>query len=182
MIPCLWTVVFFSRGLWVWYPDRWKPPTLDTGSESLTFACLVSKFNLNSFVSIEFYQEGEAIMKVDYYCKWYKIRQYDESQSAMGGCTTVNDVILQTVPVPMVTLLYWIGLHLFNDDTRPQRWWRYCIIISPVSEGLGDVMVLRRSRPPPAARNGVNAITQKPRDGLFSNLVYTLVVIVSWPD
>ena len=32
---------------------------------------------------------------------------------------------------------------------------------------------------PPAARNGVNAITQKPRDGLFSNLVYTLVVIVS---
>ena len=56
------------------------------------------------------------------------------------------------------------------------------IIISPVSEGSGDVMVLRRSRPPPAARNGVNAITQKPRDGLFSNLVYTLVVIVSWPD
>ena len=35
---------------------------------------------------------------------------------------------------------------------------------------------------PPVARNGVNAITQKPRDGLFSNLVYTLVVIVSWPD
>ena len=30
---------------------------------------------------------------------------------------------------------------------------------------------------PPAARNGVNAITQKPRDGLFSNLVCTLVVI-----
>ena len=56
------------------------------------------------------------------------------------------------------------------------------IVISPVSEGSGDVMVLRRSRPPPAARNGVNAITQKPRDGLFSNLVYTLVVIVSWPD
>ena len=26
------------------------------------------------------------------------------------------------------------------------------IIISPVSEGSGDVMVLRRSRPPPAAR------------------------------
>ena len=56
------------------------------------------------------------------------------------------------------------------------------LIISPVSEGSGDVMVLRRSRPPPAARNGVNAITQKPRDGLFSNLVYTSVVIVSWPD
>ena len=35
---------------------------------------------------------------------------------------------------------------------------------------------------PPAAHNGVNTITQKPRDGLFSNLVYTLVVIVSWPD
>ena len=35
---------------------------------------------------------------------------------------------------------------------------------------------------PPAACNGVNAITQKPRDGLFSNLVYILVVIVSWPD
>ena len=51
-----------------------------------------------------------------------------------------------------------------------------------VSEGSGDVMVLCRSRPPPAARNGFNAITQKPLDGLFSNLVYTLVVIVSWPD
>ena len=56
----------------------------------------------------------------------------------------------------------------------------------PRTEGSGDVMVLRQSRPspatrhpPPAARNGVNAITQKPRDGLFSNLVYTLVVIVS---
>ena len=35
---------------------------------------------------------------------------------------------------------------------------------------------------PPAARNGVNATTKKPQDGLFSNLVYTLVVIVSWPD
>ena len=72
----------------------------------------------------------------------------------------------------------------------------YILIISPVSEGSGDVMVLCRSRPPPAARhpppaarrpppaarNGVNAITQKPLDGLFSNLVYTLVVIVSWPD
>ena len=70
------------------------------------------------------------------------------------------------------------------------------VIISPVSKGSGDVMVLCRSRPPPAARhpppaarrpppaacNGVNAITQKPLDGLFSNLVYTLVVIVSWPD
>ena len=62
------------------------------------------------------------------------------------------------------------------------------IIISPVSEWSGDVMVLRRSRPPPAARhppptarNGVNAITKKPRDGLFSNLVHTLVVIKSWP-
>ena len=37
-------------------------------------------------------------------------------------------------------------------------------------------------RPLPAARNVVNAITKKPRDGLFSNLLYTLVVIVSWPD
>ena len=36
--------------------------------------------------------------------------------------------------------------------------------------------------PPPAVRNGVNVITKKPRDGLFSNLVYTLVVLVSWPD
>ena len=35
------------------------------------------------------------------------------------------------------------------------------IIISPVSEGSGDVMVLRQSRPSPAARCGVNAITQK---------------------
>ena len=62
----------------------------------------------------------------------------------------------------------------------------HVIIISPVSEGSEDVMVLRRSRPPPAirrlppaARRGVNAITQKPQHGLFSNLVYTLVVIVS---
>ena len=66
------------------------------------------------------------------------------------------------------------------------NYWLFCpsfvlniFIISPVSKGSGDVMVLRRSRPPPAARNGVNAITQKPQDELFSNLVYTLVVIVS---
>ena len=64
----------------------------------------------------------------------------------------------------------------------------YLFIISPVSEGSGNVMVLRIRRigecygftsKPPAARNGVNAITKKPWDGLFSNLVYTLVVIVS---
>ena len=40
----------------------------------------------------------------------------------------------------------------------------WIFIISPVSEGSGDVMVLRRSRPPPAAHNGVNAITPKPRE------------------
>ena len=54
------------------------------------------------------------------------------------------------------------------------------IVISPVSEGIGGCYGFTSK--PPAARNGVNAITQKPRDGLFSNLVYTLVVIVSWPD
>ena len=64
-------------------------------------------------------------------------------------------------------------------------------IISPVSEGSGMLWFyveaarrppLAARHPPPAARNGVNAITKKPRDGLFSNLVYTLAVIVSWPD
>ena len=36
-----------------------------------------------------------------------KRRQYDETLSATGGCTTANDVvILQTVPVPKVTLLW----------------------------------------------------------------------------
>ena len=82
------------------------------------------------------------------------------------------------------------SLLIFSDVTFKMAAWRpYWIFIPPVSEGSGDVMVLRRSRPPsaarhppPAARNGVNAITQKPLDGLFSNLVYTLVVIVSWPD
>ena len=33
-----------------------------------------------------------------------------------------------------------------------------------------------------ARRNRVNGITPKPRDGLFSNLVHTLVVLVPWPD
>ena len=88
-----------------------------------------------------------------------------------------------------------IEIHTFSFKKihlkkSPGKWRPFClglnvlntIIISPVSEGSGDVMVLRRSRPSPAARNGVNAITQKLRDGLFSNLVYTLVVIVSWPD
>ena len=36
------------------------------------------------------------------------------------------------------------------------------IIISPVSEGSGDVMVLRRSRPPPAARRPPPA-TRRPQ-------------------
>ena len=42
----------------------------------------------------------------------YKRRQYDETLSATGGCTTANDVILQTVPVPKVTLLW------HHDTTR----------------------------------------------------------------
>ena len=98
----------------------------------------------------------------------------------------------------------WFTNHLLNPHPRHQFTRTHCKPkIHPVlhnyiprTEGSGDVMVLRQSRPPPAARrpppatrrpppaarNGVNAITQKPRDGLFSNLVYTLVVIVSWPD
>ena len=52
----------------------------------------------------------------------------------------------------------------------------------PKDQGMLWFYVEAARRPPPAARNGVNAITRKPRDGLFSNLVYTLVVIVSWPD
>ena len=52
----------------------------------------------------------------------------------------------------------------------------------PKDRGMLWFYVEAARRPPPAARNGVNAITQKPLDGLFSNLVYTLVVIVSWPD
>ena len=78
---------------------------------------------------------------------------------------------------------YWYRILFWNFEICTiSIFWKDVFIISPVSEGSGDVMVLRRSHPPPAARNGVNAITQKPRDGLFSNLVYTLVVIVSWPD
>ena len=52
----------------------------------------------------------------------------------------------------------------------------------PKDRGMLWFYVEAARRPPPAACNGVNAITQKPLDGLFSNLVYTLVVIVSWPD
>ena len=52
----------------------------------------------------------------------------------------------------------------------------------PKDRGMLWFYVEAARHPPPAARNGVNAITQKPLDGLFSNLVYTLVVIVSWPD
>ena len=52
----------------------------------------------------------------------------------------------------------------------------------PKDRGMLRFYVEAARRPSPAARNGVNAITQKPGDGLFSNLVYTLVMIVSWPD
>ena len=45
--------------------------------------------------------------------RYYKRQQYDETLSATGGCTTANDVvILQTVPVPKVTLLW------CHDTTR----------------------------------------------------------------
>ena len=88
-------------------------------------------------------------------------------------CDTRNNC-LEILTVRLLERLFHTISSEFSDVAE--------LIISPVSEGSGDVMVLRRSRPPPAARNGVNAITQKPRDGLFSNLVYTLVVIVSWPD
>ena len=57
---------------------------------------------------------------------------------------------------------------------------KYCRLLYPPYRRIGGCYGFTSK--PPAARNGVNAITQKPRDGLFSNLVYTLVVIVSWPD
>ena len=43
----------------------------------------------------------------------------------------------------------------------------------PKDRGMLWFYVEAARRPPPAARNGVNAITRKPRDGLLSNLVYT---------
>ena len=104
---------------------------------------------------------------------------------------------LNHLPPGVAYMRRWIGsalvqvmaCPLFGDNPLPEPVLAYYIPRIPVSEGSGDVMVLRRSRPPPATRhpppaahNGVNVITQKPRDGLFSNLVYTLVVIVSWPD
>ena len=46
----------------------------------------------------------------------------------------------------------------------------------PKDRGMLWFYVEAARRPTPAARNGVNAITQKPRDGLFSNFIYTLVV------
>ena len=66
----------------------------------------------------------------------------------------------------------------------------FCVIwVNPCNWGTYYIPRIRRiggcygfTSKPPAARNGVNAITKKPRAGLFSNLVYTLVVIVSWPD
>ena len=88
------------------------------------------------------------------------------------------------------TIFFLQHMYLLWVETSPgwSQGWRGFFYI-PRTEGSGDVMVLRQSRPPsavrrppPAARNGVNAITQKPLDGLFSNLLYTLVVIVSWPD
>ena len=36
------------------------------------------------------------------------------------------------------------------------------------------------SKPPTTRRNRVNTITQKPLDGLFLNLIHTLLVIVTW--
>ena len=89
---------------------------------------------------------------------------------------TVNRFFIISFAGSLVIIILWIKMKAiirsfcFNDE----------LIISPVSEGIGGCYGFTSK--PPAARNGVNAITQKPRDGLFSNLVYTLVVIVSWPD
>ena len=54
----------------------------------------------------------------------------------------------------------------------------------PKDRGMLWFYVEAARRPPLAARRPPPAmvLTKKPRDGLFSNLVYTLVVIVSWPD
>ena len=69
----------------------------------------------------------------------------------------------------------WPRLVSWYSITRPQ-WVNYIPRIRRIGGCYGF------TSKPPAARNGVNAITQKPRYGLFTNLVYTLVVIVSWPD
>ena len=58
-----------------------------------------------------------------------KRRQYDETLSATGGCTTANDVvILQTVPVPKVTLLWRHDTTRQNTAVGSRRpsapWWQ----------------------------------------------------------
>ena len=78
---------------------------------------------------------------------------------------------------------------VFNKDFRSYKiskylFWHFCLqrysYYIPRIWRIGGCYGFTSK--PPATRNGVNAITQKPRDGLFSNLVYTLVVIMSWPD
>ena len=76
----------------------------------------------------------------------------------------------------------WAGPLIFSSNTTAvhREFWIIPSFYIPHIRRIGGCYGFTSK--PPAARNGVNAITQKPRDALFSNLVYTLVVIVSWPD
>ena len=55
------------------------------------------------------------------------------------------------------------SLHVCQNDVATSFWRDHdVVIISPVSEGSGDVMVLRRSRPPPATRRPPPATRRPP--------------------
>ena len=82
-------------------------------------------------------------------------------------------------------LAIWVQFrHLLGQSVGTLPLLMPCLLYPPYPKDRGMLWfyVEAARHPLPAARNGVNAITQKPQDGLFSNLVYTLVVIVSWPD
>ena len=53
---------------------------------------------------------------------------------------------------PLVIFIHGLWIILVCIQVWSLKW----IIISPISEGSGDVMVLRQSRPPPAARRPQN--------------------------
>ena len=123
---------------------------------------------------------GSALVSMTFHkivVKWANITQYSGIFLDMGSAESIPRMIPE----------YWIKqCHDLSGGTWARFWTHKrhpvprhgglamgLFIISPISEGLEDIMVSYWSR----LLGGVSVITEDILDGLFSNLAHTLVVI-----
>ena len=157
------------------YGDRYKVRLHWSASASFTASAFLSPVAIPKMFTLG---RARARVRVRYFNKVHGLYMAPASiRFFMKDADAVKDAdaygrgsVFTNAPLHSVKW-YW------NVWSSKYKWRRYYI---PRIRRIGGCYGFTSK--PPAARNGFNAIIQKPWDGLFSNLVYTLVVIVSWPD